>query len=76
MHNLHTLVNETTARVSSGVTHNLQEEEPLGGLLNELVGDVFRVKLASELDQQRVFPLHVLCRHLGGRHPQQEIGTN
>ena len=53
------------------VTRHLQEEEPLRGLLDEFVRHVFRVELSSELDQQRVLPLYILRRHLGGGFPQQ-----
>lgn len=43
---------------------NLQEEETLRCLLDQFISDILRVKLAPELDQQRVVPFHVLRGHL------------
>ncbi len=44
---------------------NLQKEEALRCLLDQFIGDILRVKLGPELNQQRVVPLHILSCHLG-----------
>ncbi len=44
---------------------NLQKEETLCCLLDQFIGDILRVKLGSEFNQQRVVPLHILGCHLG-----------
>lgn len=46
----------------------LQEEEPLGHFLDELLGHVLREELGSELELQWVLLLHILLGHLKGRN--------
>lgn len=45
----------------------LQEEEPLGNFLDELLRDVLGEELGSELELQRVLFLHILLCHLDNK---------
>ena len=42
----------------------LEVEESDGDVLNELLGNVFRVKLGAELELQRRLLLHILTQNL------------
>lgn len=45
----------------------LQEEESLGNFLDELLWDILREELGSELKLQRVLFLHILLGHLDNK---------
>ena len=46
---------------------HLEEEQPLGGLLDQLLRHVLREELGPELEEQRALLPHVLGRHLLAR---------
>lgn len=50
--------------VSLSVVCYLQEEEPLGNFLDELLRDVLGEELGSKLELQGVLFLHILLCHL------------
>lgn len=57
---------------------NLKEKETLRCFLDQFFGNIFRVKPRPELNQQWIFSLHILRRHLGTvqRYWKDNTGTN
>ena len=50
--------------ISFAMISYLEVEESDGDVLNELLGNVFRVKLGAELELQRRLLLHILTQNL------------